>query len=424
MFHRFTIKPIVAALAGALLVSGPSYADRAIQEEISVLPGRQITIQDEHAISSAAVKVLRHIAEARGALQGEHADVAAASAQLAKSEQLLDIIQAALPTTKVKDRIWVARKHLEYEDTREVLPDLIPIYTSLDELVDYVPTSVAKAHLDNAKQALKKGDKEQASRQLQEVDDALMYVEADLPLGSTRELVDQAKQALTKNDSKTADQVLAQAEDNVVFVSLSFESPLTQAKAAIYRAWQESKLGERDQAKADLDAAVKLLERAARSDDEVSRKAVSDLVGEVRDLHTAIDTNDTSISSRIENAWQRLTALSERSAEYISTGWQRLRAEGAGKKELIEAKLYLAYARIDSVQAHDPAAAKVDLAEAGSYLDTAIQQVAPDRKDELQQLASLIKGLDKQVDKAQSPASALPEFHRAEAQLSTLIRQL
>jgi hypothetical protein len=54
----------------------------------------------------------------------------------------------------VKDRIWVAKKHLEYEDTEKVLPDLVPIYTGLDELVSYVATAKAKGRLDQAKQVL------------------------------------------------------------------------------------------------------------------------------------------------------------------------------------------------------------------------------------------------------------------------------
>ncbi|GBE03304.1 MAG TPA: hypothetical protein ENH31_04770 [Nitrospirae bacterium] len=51
---------------------------------------------------------------------------------LKQARELIGIIKEARPVTKVKDHIWVAKKHLSYEDTEEVMPDLIPIYSSLD----------------------------------------------------------------------------------------------------------------------------------------------------------------------------------------------------------------------------------------------------------------------------------------------------
>lgn len=233
MHSRFTLKPVAVALLAAAVISGPVLADDTIKEETTIQPGHTITPQDEARISAVAVKVLRHIADARGKLQGDSPEADKAKSELEQAEKLLDIIQAALPTTKVKDRIWVAKKHLEYEDTQEVLPDLVPIYAGLDELVSSVPTAKAKGHLDEAKQALEKGDKPKAQAQLAATDDSLLYVEADLPLSSTRHLVAEAKADLAKGNTNAADQALASAEDNVLFVSLSFQSPLTGAKAAL-----------------------------------------------------------------------------------------------------------------------------------------------------------------------------------------------
>ena len=422
MHSRFALKPVAAALLAAAVISGPALAQDTIKEETTVLPGRTVTPRDEARISAVAVKVLRHIADARGKLQGDSPDADKAKSELEQAEKLLDIIQADLPTTKVKDRVWVAKKHLEYEDTQEVLPDLVPIYAGLDELVSYVPTAKAKGHLDEAKQALEKGDKPKAQEQLAATDDALLYVEADLPLKSTRHLVDQAKADLAKGGTKAADQALASAEDNVVFVSVSFQSPLVNAKAALWRAWQDYELGEKVYAKADLDEAVRYLERAVKSEDAVVRKAAGDLVSEVRDLHQLIETDDKGFGAKVESSWHRLQALSERSAESISTAWQRLRAEGAGKKDLIEAKLQLAYARIDHQYDKDDAAAKVDLAEAKGYLDAAAGKSKPDIKTKVEEVAGLVQGLEKGIgsDKGDNAAT----FLQAEAQLGALIRQL
>lgn len=424
MNTRFPLKPVAAALMATLIAGGPAYAGRAIQEDVTVSPLRQITPQDEATISSTAVKALRHIADARGALLGDKPDSEKAGAQLGQAEKLLDIIQAALPTSEIKDRIWVAKKHLEYEDTREVLPDLVPIYASLEELVDFVPSARARTHLDKAKQALEKGDKPEAVEQLQAADDAMLYMEADLPLSSTRHLVEQATAALSKGDTQAADQALKAAEDNVVFVSVSFQAPLTQAKAALYRAMQEYELGDKDLTKADLSAAVKYLERAAQSADKVTREAAADLVSQVRDMHGLIDSGDKGVTARLESAWQRVKAVSERSVEYLSTGWQRLRAEGAGKKDLIEAKLHLAYARIDHVNSMDDAAARVDLAEANGYLDAAAKQMGPEKQTEVKALSSLVAGLETTLKSDAAPRGDATAFNQIETRLAAMIHRL
>lgn len=414
--HR-TVKPLVAAILIALSVSGVARAEASIQEEVKISGARSITPQDEATISSAAIKVLRHVASARGALSGDKPDVERARADLDQADKLIDIIHAALPTTEVKDRIWIARKHLEYEDTQEVLPDLIPIYSSLDELVDYLPTAQARKHLDEAKQALTEGDKAAANDQLEAVDDALLYVEADLPLKATRSLVGEARAALDKADTKGADEALKAAEDNVVFVSFSFDSPLTQAKAALWRAGQDYRLGDIDYAKADLNAAVGHLEKAAESQDEVIRNAAAKLVTEVRDLHETLGgTTDGGYTARLGSTWQRVKALSERSAEYLSTGWQRLR------KDLIEAKLQLAYARIDHFYAHDDDAAKVELAEARGYLNAAADKSEGETHSAVVNAGHLFDRLDADLKSDAKLIGAV--FDQAEAQLATIIHQL
>lgn len=425
MHTPFSPKPIAAALllAGfgtcALPVSAAS-----VQEDMTVSPGHPISASDEAVISSAAVKVLRHIADARGHLQGNKPDQEAAKAELTKAETLLDIIQAALPTTEVKDRIWVAQKHLEYKDTREVLPDLVPIVASVDELADYMPVDQAKEHLAKAKEAMGKDQKDQAKDELKQVDEALVYVEADLPLGSTRALVDQAKAALAKSDTKAADLALSSAEDNVVFLSVSFDSPLTQAKSALLRARLSYDSGDKGAAKTNLQQAVSALEQAAGSKDQLVREQAGKLVEEVRDLDGLLSADDAGFSPGLDRSWQRVQALSERTAEYVSTGWERLRAKSPGKEDLIEAKLFLAYGRIDFLVAKDESAAKVDLAEAKGYLKAAAEKLGPEAKPELEAIADRVNGLDKVLTDKTGKHPDATAFEGVETGLSALIRHL
>jgi hypothetical protein len=425
MHTRFSPKPIATALllAGfgtcALPVSAAS-----VQEDVTVSPGHPISAADAAVISSAAVKVLRHIADARSHLQGDKPDQEAAKAELTKADTLLEIIQAALPTTEVKDRIWVAQKQLEYKDTQEVLPDLVPIVASVDELADYMPVGQAKDHLAKAKEALGKDQKTRAKDELKQVDEALVYVEADLPLGSTRSLVDQAKATLAKGDTKAADQALSAAEDNVIFLSVSIDSPLTQAKSALWRARVSYDSGDKGAAQADLQKAVSALERAASSEDQLVREQGGRLVEEVRDLNGLLSADDARFSSGIDRSWQRVQALSERTAAYVSTGWERLRAKSPGKEDLIEAKLFLAYGRIDSLVAKDDAAAKVDLAEAEGYLKAAADKLSPEAKPELEAIAARVNGLDKALTDNGGKHPGPTAFAGVETGLSALIRHL
>ena len=156
---------------------------KTIHEEVTVKPVKTISPAEESIISSAATKVLRHIAKARGAIHEK--DLDQAGKDLKQAHKLINIIKTSLPTTKVNDHIWVAKKHLDYESTEEVKSDLVPIYAALDEIEDIVPVKQAKKRLDEAKDNLDKGNKKAAKESLEAVDEALIYTEMDLPLAST-----------------------------------------------------------------------------------------------------------------------------------------------------------------------------------------------------------------------------------------------
>jgi hypothetical protein len=98
MPSRLALKPVTAALLAAAVISAPILAQDSIKEETTVLPGHAITPWEEARISAVAVKVLRHIADARGKLQLACAridhlfskDNAAAKVDLAEAKGYLD----------------------------------------------------------------------------------------------------------------------------------------------------------------------------------------------------------------------------------------------------------------------------------------------------------------------------------------------
>lgn len=423
------LKPL--ALAGALIGLGaamPSVSVSAadIHEKVTVASGKVVNPREEAIISSAGVKVLRYIAQARSAIHGK--DAQSARTELGQVEKLLDIIQAALPTTKVKDRIWVAKKHLEYENTEEVLPDLIPIYSSLDELIDIMPVDQAKKHLEQAKEHLKSEDKESARAALEATDAALQYTEVDLPLSTTRQLVAQAKADLDKEKLDDANKVLKSAEHSVVYLSIATEQPLFMAKALLWQTLRNLEGGDKNLAKANLQGAVGFLESAGQAGQKSMQEAARQLLEQARQLQQDLQGGE-NIDTRLYHLWERTHALSERSVEYLSAGWARYRANSPLKIDLIEAKLYLANARIDLFSGHKADKAKAELNSARRFLDQAAENAKkPQKEDRCQEdrYQKQITELQKTVKAISANPTSIEEskYYMLQHELRSMIRSL
>ncbi len=418
------IKPLALTVtlcaAGPAMLARPVYAAN-LQEKVTVTPAKTISPQEEAVISSAGVKVLRHIAQARADIRAK--ELQDAGTELGQAEKLLDIIQAALPTSQIKDRIWIAKKHLEYENTQEVLPDLIPIYASLDELIDIMPTDTAKHHLDEARNQLKSGDKEKAKQALEATSGALQYTEVDLPLGTTRQLVAQANADLKQEKPGEADKALKAAEDSVVYLSVALQQPLFRAKTLLWQALLDMQAGHRDAASSALQQAVVDLTNASRSDDKATRDAASEILAQARQLQDDLE-GGTDIAAGLRRLWQHTEALADRSVEYLADGWARYRAGSPLKSELIEAKLHLAFARIDLFTGHEPARAAEELRVAGRFLDQAAETVQKQKSDAGYQQE--IADLQKAVERLSGDPAAGEEARYAglQEQLHDMIRSL
>lgn len=419
------LKNLVVALALAgvapALLSMPLHA-AAVQEQVSVKPQKRLSPREEAIISQAGAKVLRHIAEARSEIRDKDAD--AARSELDKADRLLDIIHEALPTSTVKDRIWVAKKHLEYEDTQQVLPDLIPIYSSLDELMDVMPVKPARAHLDKARAQLQAGDKAGARKALEETDASLQYTEIDLPLGTTRDLVGQARTEIGKRRFDDADKTLKAAEDSVVFISVGIEQPLFAAKAALTQSVVDVDAGNIDLATIDLDNAIADLKSAQQSPDKATREAAADLLGQAQQLRADLKGGG-DFSVRFHRLLERTQAYADRAVEYLDTGWQRFRSEDHPfRSDLIEARLHLANARIDMFTGHEADGAKNELATAGRYLGQAQQAAAKQPADA--DYGKRIDTLQQSVASLQAdPGSGGPDHYQVlQRQLDAMIETL
>ncbi len=420
--HRARRRMAAAALAaglGTLFVAAPTMAaskEALVQEQVTASPLRRISPQEERVLSSAAAKVLRHIVEARTAIRNKQA--AAAKSELQQAQTLLSIIETALPTSEVKDRIWVAKKHLEYKDSEEIVPDLIPIYSSLDDLVDFMPVKEAQEHLQQAQADLEKGDKDKAKEELEATDEALVYTEIDLPFASTRQLVSQALTDLAKGDSHKAEKALQEAESNVVFLSVGVDEPMVSARSLIWAASQHYAAGNNKLARSEIQQAISFLEAAKESPDKVTRSEAKDLLDGAKALEAKMESS-SDLTSDLQYLWHRTRALADRSVEYMSTGWAKWRSHSPLKSNLIEAKYQLSAAKIEQFVADDAGAAKQHLKAAEEYLEKAAKQAEEHYTDEVYK--HQIKGLEQAVARLEEVKDASGLQY---AKLGTELRQM
>jgi len=178
----------------------------------------------------------------------------------------------------------VAKKHLDYEDTKEVAADLIPIYADLSDIEDFVPVAQARKRLNKANESLQKGNKKAAKEELAAVEEAVTYSEIDLPLAETERKVALAQKALDQNKLTDADKALKAAEDGVQFFSVGVEGPLGKAKRSFLQATKKYTSKKYEAAKADLKKAESWIKRAGQSSDKKIRDEAAQLEKALKDL--------------------------------------------------------------------------------------------------------------------------------------------
>ncbi len=277
--------------------------DETINEEVSVSPGKPLSFPQQERIANLAVKALKHIAKARGFVHTHN--FADARRELARSQELTEIIRASLPTTRIKDHIWVAKKHLSYEDSEEVIPDLVPIYVSLDEIQSFVSVDKTREHLDEAKKALKADDKSKGAQALELAGESLVYVEIDLPLRYTERKVAKALLLLAEGEGEEADQVLKEAEDGVQVISISSYGPMVLAQGSLWQATKDYAKGRYEAAKRSLADAKVFLEMAAKQADEKTQKALAKLNRNIDELEEKMAESGSDFSKEIKGLWNK-----------------------------------------------------------------------------------------------------------------------
>jgi hypothetical protein len=299
---------------------------------------------------------------------------------------------------------------------------MVPIDSSLDELVDLMPVDAAKQHIDKAKQHLKSDDKRSAAKELEAADASLVYTEIDLPLRFTRDQVAAARTALDGGDLDAADSALKSMEDSVVYISAGVDEPFTAAQSSLWSATRDYAAGAYDKARAEVKDAVADLKKAAVTADKQTGAEIDKLLAQARALDRKIETRSDDAAAELAHLWQHTQALSQRSIEYMSAGLSRMGTDSEIKSDLIEAKLHVANAKIDLFTAKDAADAKSELDQGIAYLDKAADAADSGRLPEVRALQTDAKRLAGKLPGAQSDARE--QYAQLETRLHDLIQSL
>jgi hypothetical protein len=380
------ILAVILAIALSLIATGISVyqTGRMISARV---PFKSIPPQEDVVIDHTAVDVLRHIVQARAYLHEKAPGKA--GYEVAEAVRLLRTIRDNLSPKLVKDCIWIARKHLEFEPATEVLGDFPAIYAALDDIDTYLPTDKAKRHIDQARERLERKDKREADRELESADKSLLSVEVEIPLLSAEKCIFNAQDFLNRNNDEKADSALKLAEQKTQAISIIVGSPLRAAKRSFWLAIKQYAAGKMAEARMYAEEAKASLEQAAKMRDTMQSEETGKLYKDVVDLERKINKRGKAEGSALVAALEKCQSLIEREAEYLAAGWAKTKAIKPRENMLIEAKLHVAYAETYQVTAREPANVVKEIDRAEGYLGNLLKSNSADKS--VQQKISVIE---------------------------------
>ena len=404
---------IVIILMSMLLIP---YYSQAKEKEDRMLP--EITLIGGDPLSSVS-GILRNIAEARSDLHEDNLS----GAKEAVSQAYTDIrfIRTFSPVAQVKNYIWIAKKHLSYEDSESLMKDLIVIHTALSALDKTHYVENVNEYIDKAMKSLEKKDKEAARVELEMANKALGYSGSDLPLLMSEEYIGSAREYLRRNEPQKADQVLKNAEQELQFVVIDLYAPLPQARKSLWISSKHYAEGEYAAAKKDLERAGDYLNKALRSGDAKTGEDAKSLLKDLDVLKNKMEKGEKMDKAAIEGLWERTKALAERDAEYMTVILKKVEKIDQVKKDLIDARMHILYAETYNLTTREYRKATMEIEKAEANIKNAMSGADEAVKKQLSAIDNEIQDLKAGVNKK---SSALRMHYRdVEEQLYRLIHK-
>ena len=421
MKRYFTYGSLLAAL---LFIAFFTQEPRAqTQQSAGLVPYKSITPGVESAIERTRIRVLVHISRARSDIHGK--DWARAQDEAAEAVRLTDSIRDDLSTVPAKDLIAIARKHLEYEPSQQVLrDDFPPIFASLNQVSVYLPTDKALLHVGKAEEHLQSDNKQKADRELALADKSLIVIEVELPLLRSQQYVVKAEGYLAARDAEKADAALQAAEQRAMALAAAMKSPLFLAKQNLWLAFRNYSTARGPEAKTYLERARYYLGMTAGSASALEKEEAGKLSQEIADLEKRLPNQGKAAESALKMAFEKCEALAERSAAFLSAGLSEVETTLKGEDNLIEARLHVAFAETYQVTVKEPDKAVKELDTAHTYLQKALagDLAGPAHRKIMGEVDRLL--LDLKAAPGKSGTDVRERYDTAMEQLGDLIEEL
>jgi flagellin-specific chaperone FliS len=226
--------------------------------------------EDRRQVSLLAAQVFQHVDEARQALEAD--DVKHARKELDKGREAIKAIHTLLPKTTVRTKTTAPDGQVIYEDEREVQEDRIPLFEGMLHARTLAP--IQEAQRDATRVAgVRVVESETISTEVK-VD--LAYVEGKLARA--------AKDLDAKKTDEAARALLMAQVRGVDFQYSKEDTPLAEARDAIWLAKRALEENNTTQAQANLAVARQRLEVYRQVLPENQRQDVTQMMTEVNQL--------------------------------------------------------------------------------------------------------------------------------------------
>ena len=379
----------------------------------------EISTTQREAIASAARRALRFITLARNAIHNK--DPVQARAQVRKARELLSLIEAARPTVRVKEHIWVVRQHMDYASSQDVINDLALIDAELLNLAHTLPTNKAHRHLQATQAYLEQNDSAAARRELDRLEASLVVVEFDLPLATSEQQIRLAQAALFRNRLAEADKNLGAAEESIQFVTLSGSARSASARTLLGRAAKNYADKNYAAAKVDLARAGERFRDAGKHADEKSREEAQKLAADIDALNDRIEGVADDHTHKFGNFLHRSAALIEREAQDLWLRYRQQQDANRTLRKLLDAKTHLHYAEHDLDTGRDHHAIRKELESTIIYLNEALNTADSPLRDRIIQLRMDVHALGNVLNGDREQARV--RYEQVMADLMNLIHQ-
>ena len=184
-FSKPYVTPFVFLVTLALCsLSMNSYAVTA-NTGYSATPVTANHVTDYEQLRAIAATALAEVAKIRDQVRHDRYDQV--HENLSQLYTLIALMKAGRPTGEIDALLQYYNEHLAFEDNKQVLADIKPLYCALDELPQTEQTSLARKQLDNLRAALQDNKRKDALKALENMQRTLAKDDVDFSLQAAEE---------------------------------------------------------------------------------------------------------------------------------------------------------------------------------------------------------------------------------------------